>query len=756
MTRGPRRLQETLQRFRFGKSSKLRRNEMQLAMIFLSLIIVPSGLLGYLSWRALENEKLLSQERLRESYDQFARLAAREIDHELEDLEKRWGTAMKDLLKRGPANFTDREVEKLFSGEPLIAACFLLTAPGQVVHPPGLSPGKETSSPETWEQASYLHEFEIFKQLQEQGEELEYHVYDLQGAVARYQEILSRVSNPQLRAMADSYIGRALQKKGDWIAALAAFRDLLQNYPEMRDFNQMYLRFLARYQIAVCLDNLERDQEAVAELARLNLDLFERSDAIQTMQYSYFFQMIQDLASRLLASPHLSSLAASQAQFQALAEKNKKRISQKYFVQLLNQELTESVIKRKRHKLNFRYVSGEADGEPFLLAHHSLPDPSGIFATGMLGLQIDLNRLRQELFPVILRNLKSSKQVQLVILNEKDEYVIGPTKPAPALLAVQKLERPFDFWQVAIYLDDTYHVSQRQDFGVALKFWLISFLLLSILSGAYLFIRRARREAQLSHIKSGFVSNVSHELRTPLASIRMLAELMEMQLNGESNIRLEKHNARHYLSIIQRECNRLGRLLENVLDFSKIERGLKQFSFEYENPSCVLYMAVETFRPHAEAQDFTLEVEIAEDLPAVRLDADAILQVMLNLLSNALKYSQEIKEIRVRAYRADRTRLSVEVADQGIGMEAAEFPKIFDAFYRIDPSLNSPKQGGVGLGLTLVRHIVQAHGGEVYVRSIAGQGSTFCFTLPISSVEVSKPTRQETSNTPMLTDAEVL
>jgi signal transduction histidine kinase len=736
-------------------SPTLRRKEIQLAVIFTSLIIVPCGLLGYFSWRAFENEKLLSQERLRESYVQFARLAAREIDHELEDVERQWTTAVKNILQKGQPNMSAGEAERYFEDEPLIAACFLLTAPGQSVIPPGMSMEEDNATPNAWEPQSYLREFEVYKQLQEQGEELEYHAYELEGAVARYREILLRVSSRQLRAMAVSHIGRVLQKKGEWTAALDSFHNLLAGYAEERDLHKMYLRFLAQYQIAVCLDNLERDQEALATLARLNLDLFERSDAINTLQYSYFFGMIQDLASRLLASPHLSSQVDYKVQFQALAEQNKKRIGQKYFLQLLDQQLNESIIKRKRHKLKFRYLAGEADGEPFLLAYQSLPDPSGIFTAGVLGLQIDLARLRQKLIPAILRNLKFNRQVNLGLLNEKGEYVLGPAAPEHALVAAQRLERPFDFWQVAIYLEGATGFSQRQGFSEALSFWLISLLLLSILFGACLFILRAQREARLSGIKSSFVSNVSHELRTPLASIKMLAELMEMQLNGESTIPLERSKARHYLGIIQRECNRLGRLLENVLDFSKIERGFKQFNFEYEDPGVVLQRAVETFRPHAESQGFALEVEIAEDLPAVRIDADSIAQVLLNLLSNALKYSDEVKKISVRACREDVSHIMVEVIDRGIGIEAAEIPKIFEAFYRIDPRLSSRKQGGVGLGLTLVRHIVQAHGGEVRLSSAIGKGSTFGFTLPIPSLDLNRPSHREVVNVPASAAAEV-
>jgi hypothetical protein len=207
----------------------------------------------------------------------------------------------------------------------------------------------------------------------------------LNGAIASYSEILSKVSNPQLLAIAESYIGRALQKKGDWAAALTTFQNLLANHPEMRDLNGMNLRFLAQYQTAVCLENLERDPEAIVALLRLHQDLLERSDAISTEQYAYFLELIQALAPRLLSSPELTDRADYQDRFKALAEQNKKRISQKYFLQLLDQALNEMVIKRKHYKPKIRYVADEVDGKPYLLAYQSLPDPAAFTLPGCWG-----------------------------------------------------------------------------------------------------------------------------------------------------------------------------------------------------------------------------------------------------------------------------------------------------------------------------------------------------------------------------------
>jgi len=720
------------------KKFTARRNEIRMGIISLGLIILPSGLLGYFSWRAIESEKLLSQERLQESYGQFSRLAAREIDSELEKVEERWVAAVKDVFIKEERSFIVENFAQLTEKEPLIAACFLFTAPGKVVYPEGISVQDESASPQSWENESYVHEHEIFNELAARGEKLEYRAYDLSGAVATYREILSSVSNPQLRGTTASYLGRALQKNGNWEAALSVFQDLLATYPEVRDLNGMYLRFLAQYQIAVCLESLERDEEAVAALLRLNRDLLDRSDAINTLQYSYFVEQIHLLAPRLLASPKLSGPSAYQAQFDALAEQNKKRISQKYFLQVLDQKLNKMVIESKRYKFRVRYVSDETDNEPYLLAYRPLPDASGSYVTGLFAAQIDLVQLRQQLFPATLRHLKFSEKVTLAILDEDGDYVIGTAKPVDRPIAVQTLNAPFDFWQVAVYLSDGQTVSRQLYFRTTLGPWLISLLLLSILFGAYLFIRRAWREAYLSQMKSTFVSNVSHELRTPLASIKMLAELMEMQLAGRSAGSPENFKARtvQYSSVIRRECDRLGRLIENVLDFSKIERDDKQYNFEYEDPAAILRMAVESFRPHAEAEGFALEIEIAEPLPELRLDADAITQVVLNLLSNAVKYSDERKQIRVRAYQ-DSAYVKVETIDRGVGIAAGEISNIFKEFYRVDQRLNSQKQGGMGLGLTLARHIVRAHGGDITVRSDEGKGSTFIFTLPIPAEEMS-------------------
>ncbi len=709
---------------------------LRLAVIFLVLIFLPSGSLGYLSWRwakrAVRNEKLLSRQKVIESYRQFVQLAAREINGELENVQARLHTSVEKVLVHLEPQSTVGALDSLTNTEPLISSCALLIGPGQLAYPPALTLQRKGLSHDVEPGETIAREYALYNELARRGEELEYRVNDLDGAIAIYRRILKETSSAQLHAMTKSLIGRAQTKKAEWETARQTYENLLRDYPEARDLNKMYLRFLAQFQIAVCLDSLDHDQEAIATLWRMNKDLLERSDTINMLQYSQFGEWIKTLASKLLATPNLPEAERYREQFQSLATQSKKRISDRYFAQLFDEELRELIIKRKSYRPVVRYFSGQADDEPFLLGYHPIPDRSGSYISGLLGFRVNLTRLRESILPARLRHLKISEAVVMAILDNDGNYVIGTTKPNTAPVATLALDSPFKFWQVGLFLDQEEPVSPPNDFRTILWLWLISLLLFSIFCGAYAFMRYARHEAHLSELKSTFVSRVSHELRTPLTSIKMLAEHLERQWRQKPPASEQELRGRteQYLSVIRRESERLGRLIENVLDFSKIERGVKQYTFEYEMPAVVLQKAIDSFRPHAEAQGFSIKAQIDDALPELFLDADAMTQALLNLFSNAVKYSEKEKVIAVRAFR-DHDHVCVEVEDRGIGISAAQTAKIFDEFYRIDQKPNSKRPGGVGLGLALVKHIVQAHQGTIQVRSKEDKGSTFIMTLPI-------------------------
>ncbi len=240
--------------------------------------------------------------------------------------------------------------------------------------------------------------------------------------------------------------------------------------------------------------------------------------------------------------------------------------------------------------------------------------------------------------------------------------------------------------------------------------------------GSLLLLTDLRRQLLLARQKSDFVSNVSHELKTPLTSIRMFSELL-----AEDRVEdLEKRKS--YLRIISTETARLTRLINNILDFARMEKGEKKYYFEPCDLGKIARGAVASYRPQFEAHGFHFEEKIPAESHNVKGDCDALAQVILNLLSNAEKYSADKKEVTVELKQRDGS-IELSVLDRGLGVPAASSEKIFEQFYRAHDSLSSGIQGS-GLGLTLARQIARAHGGDVTYEPRPGGGSIFTLKLP--------------------------
>jgi signal transduction histidine kinase len=242
-----------------------------------------------------------------------------------------------------------------------------------------------------------------------------------------------------------------------------------------------------------------------------------------------------------------------------------------------------------------------------------------------------------------------------------------------------------------------------------------------LLFGTLVTIRMVRRELRVAQMQSEFAATVSHEFRSPLTGIRQLAEML---LAGRGAA--DEAKRRQYYELICRESERLTRLVENVLDFSRIENGRKEYRFEPIQPGEWLAGLVAVA-----SQRRPVDVSMDEDLPPVAGDREALSSAVLNLLDNAIKYSPDSSAVRLRARRAGEW-VNIEVEDEGAGIEPDEQQRIFDRFYRGSNTHGGPARG-VGLGLALVKSIADAHGARLGLRSRPGQGSTF--TLSLRAVE---------------------
>jgi signal transduction histidine kinase len=252
---------------------------------------------------------------------------------------------------------------------------------------------------------------------------------------------------------------------------------------------------------------------------------------------------------------------------------------------------------------------------------------------------------------------------------------------------------------------------------------LIGFIDLMLLAGLFLVYANVRRELHLSRLKSDFVANVSHELKTPLALIRLFAETLELRRVPS------EEKAQQYYRVINKESQRLTQLINNILDFSRIEAGRKEYRFRPTDVGAVVGEVVESYRFPIEQQGFDLEVSIAEDLPEIVVDPEALSQALLNLVNNAIKYSGDQKHLGLDV-RREHDRVVISVTDRGVGIPKAEQQKIFEKFYRVEDTLIHTTKGS-GLGLALVKHIMDAHGGTVELTSAPGEGTTFRLLVPL-------------------------
>ena len=394
----------------------------------------------------------------------------------------------------------------------------------------------------------------------------------------------------------------------------------------------------------------------------------------------------------------------------------------------------------KKHMSYYFYPNLVHRGEKRLYQNEALflkKDPSSD-KPALAGIVFDAEFLRDQMLPemlnsVLARNIaepgeKNPAVMMIHLKNDNTPMVAGVGWEGGVPEVERNLEGAFPQLTLAIKVRGTTLEAIGQRFSRA-SFLTLGAISLLLAGGIVMTHHSVAKEVALARLKSDFVSNVSHELRTPLSLIRLYAETLEM-----GRISISKQS--QYYQIICKESERLTSLINNILDFSRIEAGRKEYDFRDTDIRELVRSTLESYRYQIEQNGFIFEEQIAEDVPELQIDREAIARSLLNLVNNALKYSQDEKYIGVNLYRHNGS-VRLEVIDHGIGIPDPEQQKIFEKFYRVgNPLVHNTK--GSGLGLSLVKHIARAHGGDVSVDSQPGRGSKFTIVLPVQHGEIGK------------------
>jgi signal transduction histidine kinase len=382
----------------------------------------------------------------------------------------------------------------------------------------------------------------------------------------------------------------------------------------------------------------------------------------------------------------------------------------------------------------------------YVQAQLRFESPSRDRMTSVVAFAVDMEKLRTQHVPALLRDRLATIQqptgfpaLDIEVLDEDGRPVFAstahrPEKPVderhfPIIFFDKELlefaapyEQHREIWHVrtgygSLGIPEVVGASTRP------QMVLMIVMAIAMALGVFLVAGAAAREVRLAELKSNFVASVSHDLKTPLALIQMFSETLELGRVRSSD------RAQEYYRIINGESKKLTRLIENILDFSRMEAGLRPYRMQPTDVGALVTRALEEMDAQVTQSEFSVDTHIEPSLPRVLADEDAAEQAIENLLANAIKYSGDSKTISVDVRRS-RTHVTVSVTDQGIGIPRREQGRIFRKFYRVQRDLGGGQQG-CGLGLAIVDHTMRGHGGFVGVASEPGHGSTFTLHFPI-------------------------
>ena len=640
-------------------------------LLFLVAIMLPSSLLVALGLRMIGQERELSEKRLADEQRRVISQIRQELLARLERIKFQEVSALASQAGGTPRNEYENPAVALVA---------------RVQHGRLVLPWEMDRRPQ---EARQQLEQPEFARLIERGEREELVTRDLAEATRLYQEALDASRNPVQAAYARLLLARALHKLGQRRTALRHLRRILRVPSEVTDEHGVPLSLYAAARL------LESGIDHTPVLETLQGEL----QAARWLSPAEAY-MVRTLVDTLVGSAPDSAVRQSATDLKHIVSERLHYVEQALALQNDFPSLGVAPVA----------ATGAGNTEPswtvygqdaWLVSAAPLPGTSSSVVVAVRAEDV-FGSLEEA--GVLSSSLAGA--AQLLLDAASDGELLGPNFPG-----------------LRVRFSEGGALASR--WNLQRSFYLVTVLLvLSVtLFGAYLVWRDVRRELRLAALRSQFVSGVSHELKTPLTAIRMFAETLRMGRLADPELRTE------YLDTIINESERLSRLLNNVLDFSKIEQGKKTYRPEPNSLAEIVHAAARAMQYPLEQAEFELHLHVEDGMPPVRVDRDAIEQAILNLLTNAMKYSGDSREIELRL-RKENGRALIEVADHGVGIEPEEQTRIFERFYRA-PTPENQQVPGTGLGLTLVEHIAKAHGGSVAVKSTLAEGSTFTLDLPL-------------------------
>jgi len=644
-----------------------------LVVLFLGIALTLMSTLAWLGWRLFQQDRALEQQRVQVRLEHAADILAAELTRKLGSIEDEL-TGLSTVASPDLPDSAERFAAQ-FSDDAVVLVLSddeLASYPsGRLLYYPVTTPVAEPDA-------------NVFAR----GEALEFRRGDLTAAARVYRRV-AQSPDSMIRAGALLRLARTERKAQRPDAALDAYHELATL--ERTPVGGLPAGLVARHACLTVLEGLSRTDELEREAEALNTDLHAGRWRLTGAQYEFY---AADVCRRIDCDEGTDATALAK---QALAAGAAWLWNRQGAIEGDGQELT------------------WLDGRPVLAVWQSSAEQTVALIGGSAHLAED--------WVGSLQPLLTEQGVEVAFSDVNGNGLTGPVGGGSHLLVTRTVADTRLPWTLQVAsADPLADFTQLQERRRLMLLGLAA-LALFVMVGLYAVMRGVSRELAVARLQSDFVAAVSHEFRTPLTSLKQLAELL-----SSGRVASEERRERYY-EVMDRETGRLHRLVEGLLDFGRMEAGALEFSWERETPSDLVRRVVAEFEAELGESGYHVELTGDTTAPTVRADSEALGRAVWNLLDNAVKYSPDRKTVWVDVSQVDG-RLAIAVRDEGVGIPVVEREMVFQKFIRGTSSDGSGIKG-TGIGLAMVKHIVEAHGGEVRLESEVGQGSTFTILLPV-------------------------
>ncbi len=698
----------------------LSQNKKILAIFFI-VVFLPSIFLAFFGLRALRNEKFKLQQQTLEEQKGYVATIQREIQDSIEKI----SSNLIDLSKSeafSKADYSEitKEIKERLKNDLIFGEVIIWNKKGEPWLPAyqPLPPIEEPLIvPDEW--------IKIQPDLNA-AEMAEFRLKDFSNAIIQYQRIENKVTSNQVKAWILNRIARCEIKRDEKKSALDAYYSLIDLYSDLLTESGRSLEFTSRIEMLNILQFSGNYNDLFKEFVSTYKRLEEKSWSLDESQVRLYANTLTKLMNEMASEDSEQDIPVD---FLATIADFDQRLEEKLEIWNLVELSGKSVLpgsgvglfnsnnpQFQIQKSIFEYES--QDVFLFLTPVNGKNTDSPIQFLGSLLITDDLIADSKVLSAV---NLPKDFSV-LLRSNQTDRIVFGKENiEGERPIFTDLFLNNFPPWRVELYKIEG--VGSGFVLYKNIFFWMILTLLVILFFGSGLIIRLLSQEMNLLQLKTEFIASVSHEFKTPLTSMGAILEHLQ---NGKIK---DQNKILEYYKILRHDSDRLKRLVLNVLDFTKIEEGKRTYRPASIDIGELIRDEVDSFEKEHKLSGFDVKLQIEKKSFPVYVDEDALNQAFHNILDNAAKFSQREKKIKVSVERKG-DKVEIAVSDKGIGIPESEQKKIYEKFYR-GKKASSISPTGTGLGLTLVKHIMAAHGGDVVVRSQPGEGSRVSLILPI-------------------------